>query len=186
MPALHSQAYDVQGSVNRIAGSAEMEATMKKIIIGSDKSGFWLKEAVKAYLSEEGYEVTDGGTLKEEEPKPYFEVAEAIAERISKGEFERGILICGTGMGMAIVANKFKGVYASVCENTFAAEKARAINDANVLTLGGWITAEFTGIEIVKTFLATQFTQNLEEWRAKNLVNARKQVQLLEEKIYKG
>lgn len=157
---------------------------MKKIIIGSDKSGFLLKEAVKLYLVENGYEVTDGGTLKEDEPKPYFEVAEAVGRRMSEGEFEKAVLICGTGMGMAIVANKFKGVYAAVCENTFAAEKARAINDANVLTMGGWITAEIVGCEIVRTFLDTEFTQNLEEWRAKNLVNARIEVKKLEEKIY--
>lgn len=153
---------------------------MKKIIIGSDKSGFSLKEAVKAYLLETGYDVTDGGTLSEENGKTYYEVASAVAQRISDGEFEKGILICGTGMGMAIVANKYKGVYAAVCENTFAAEKARAINDANVLTMGGWITGEFVGIEIVKTFLKTEFTQNLEDWRAKNLTKAREQVKIIE------
>lgn len=158
---------------------------MKKIIIGSDKSGFSLKEAVKTYILEAGYEVTDGGSLNEENAKPYYEVAAAVAERISKGEFEKGILICGTGMGMSVVANKYKGVYAAVCENTYAAEKARAINDANVLTLGGWITGEFVGIEIVKTFLNTGFTQNLEEWRAKNLIKAREQVKMLEEENFR-
>jgi ribose 5-phosphate isomerase B len=158
---------------------------MKRIIIGSDKSGFMLKESIKKLLTEQGFEVTDGGTLNEEQPKPYFEVASAVAERISKGEFEKGILICGTGMGMAIVANKYQGVYAAVCENTFAAEKARAINDANVITLGGWITAEFVGCEIVKTFLNSEFTQNLEDWRAKNLEKARIEVKKIEAEIYK-
>ncbi len=157
---------------------------MKRIIIGSDKSGFSLKEVIKKLLTESGYEVTDGGTIKEEEPKPYFEVAAAVAKRISEGEFQKGILICGTGMGMAIVANKYKGVYAAVCENTFAAEKARAINDANVLTLGGWITGEIAGCEIVKTFLDTKFTQNLEDWRANNLINAKMQIEKIEEKMY--
>ncbi len=158
---------------------------MKRIIIGSDKSGFTLKEAIKEYLNGSGYEVTDDGTVKQEEPKPYFEVAAAVAKRISEDEFQKGILICGTGMGMAIVANKYKGVYAAVCENTFAAEKARAINDANILTLGGWITAEFAGCEIVNTFLKTEFTQNLEEWRAKNLINAKILIENLEEEIYR-
>ncbi|AEY66984.1 RpiB/LacA/LacB family sugar-phosphate isomerase [Clostridium sp. BNL1100] len=158
---------------------------MKKIIIGSDKSGFPLKEAIKAHLTQLGYEVTDGGTLKEEEPKPYFEVASAVAKRVSDGEFERAVLICGTGMGVSIVANKYKGVYAAVCENTYAAEKARAINDANILCLGGWLTAEFVGCAMVDTFLNTEFTQNLEEWRAKNLRNARIQVKNIEDEIYK-
>lgn len=158
---------------------------MKKIIIGSDKSGFTLKETIKAHLVEAGYEVVDNGTTNVEEPKPYFEVASAIAKRVSEGEFEKAILICGTGMGMSIVANKYKGVYAAVCENTYAAEKARAINDANILTLGGWITAEFVGCQMVDTFLNTEFTQNLEDWRAKNLINARIQVKNIEEEIYK-
>jgi ribose 5-phosphate isomerase B len=158
---------------------------MKKILIGSDKSGFPLKEGIKAHLVNSGYEVIDGGTTNEEEPKPYFEVASAVAKRVSEGEFERAVLICGTGMGMSIVANKYKGVYAAVCENTYAAEKARAINDANILTMGGWITAEFVGCAMVDTFLNTEFTQNLEDWRAKNLQNARIQVKNIENEIYK-
>lgn len=158
---------------------------MKKIIIGSDKSGFPLKEAIKAHLIQLGYEVTDGGTKNEEEPKPYFEVASAIAKRVSGGEFERAVLICGTGMGVSIVANKYKGVYAAVCENTYAAEKARAINDANILCLGGWLTAEFAGCAMVDAFLNTEFTQNIEEWRAKNLRNARIQIKNIENEIYK-
>ena len=81
----------------------------KRVVIGSDKSGFRLKEAVKSHLTELGYEVADEGTRKEEEPKPYFQVAPVIAKKIQSGEFERGILICGTGMGMAVVANKYKG-----------------------------------------------------------------------------
>ncbi|SCP97955.1 RpiB/LacA/LacB family sugar-phosphate isomerase [Anaerobium acetethylicum] len=157
---------------------------MKKIIIGSDKSGFLLKEAVKTHLTEAGYEVSDYGTLNEEEPKPYFEVAAAVAKRVSDGEAEKAILICGTGMGMAIVANKFKNVYAAVCENTYAAEKARAINDANVLTMGGWITGEIVGCAMADVFLNTEFTQNLEEWRANNLRNARIQVKNIENEIY--
>ncbi len=157
---------------------------MERIIIGSDKSGFALKEAVKFHLAEAGYEVVDGGTLWEEEPKPYYEVADAVAKRVADGEFERAVLICGTGMGMAIVANKYKGVYAAVCENTYAAEKARAINDANVLTMGGWITGEIVGCAMVDTFLGTEFTQNLEEWRANNLKKFRTEVKRLEDEIY--
>lgn len=157
---------------------------MKKIIIGSDKSGFPLKEAVKAHLIECGYEVEDCGTQSLEEPKPYFEVAPVLAKKISSGEYEKGILVCGTGMGMAIVANKYPGVYAAVCENTYAAEKCRAINDANVLTMGGWITADWVGCAIVDTFLNTGFTDNLEEWRKAFLTNAREQVKQIEQGIY--
>ena len=157
---------------------------MKKIIIGSDKSGFQLKEAVKAYLVEAGYEVTDAGSQSEENAMFYYEAAENVAPRVGGGEFEKGILICGTGMGMSIVANKHKGVYAAVCENTYAAEKSRAINNANILTMGGWITGEVVGCQIADTFLNTEFTQNLEEWRANNLRNAEKKVKEIEEQIY--
>lgn len=158
---------------------------MGKILIGSDKSGYLLKEAIRAYLLENGYEVEDEGPYGAEEARPYYVTADTAAKRISGGEYERGILICGTGMGMAIVANKYPGVYAAVCENTFAAEKARAINDANVLTLGAWITGEFVGCEMVRIFLDTKFTENLEEWRAKNLCIAREEVKRIENEIYR-
>jgi len=157
---------------------------MKKIIIGSDKSGYVLKESIKAHLNQLGYEVFDSGTTNIDEPMPYFKAAKAVAEKVSKGEFEKAILICGTGMGMSIVANKYKGVYAAVCENTYAAEKARAINDANVLTMGGWITGEIVGCEITDKFLNTEFTQNLEEWRANNLKIAKSEILKTEDEIY--
>ncbi len=145
----------------------------KKVIIGSDKSGFGLKEVV------------DDGTIDPENAMMYDAVARKVAPRVSSGEFEKGILICGTGMGMSIVANKFKGVSAAVCENTFAAEKARAINDANILTLGGWISAPEVGISIADTFLNTEFTQNLEDWRAENLKKAKVRVAELENENFK-
>ena len=157
---------------------------MKKIIIGSDKSGYTLKEAVKAHLTEQGYEVTDCGTTDIEKPLPYYETAVILAQKIQSGDFEKGILICGTGMGMSVVANKFKGVYAAVCDTTYAAEKSRAINDANVLTMGGWITADIMGCEITDKFLSTEFTQGLEEWRQKFLTNARAKVKEIENTIY--
>ena len=142
---------------------------MNNIFIGSDKSGFLLKEAVKAYLIENGYTVSDIGTLNEDQPLPYYQVAEIGSKKIQNKEFERGILICGTGMGMSIVANKHEGVYASACESVYAAEKARAINNANVLCMGGWVIAPIMGVEMTKTFLNTGFTQNLEDWRARNI-----------------
>jgi sugar-phosphate isomerases, RpiB/LacA/LacB family len=157
---------------------------MKKVLIGSDKSGFELKEALKVHLTEQGYEVSDCGTTDVEEPKGYFIVAPIAAQKIADKEFEKAILICGTGMGMAIVANKYQGVYAAVCENTYAAEKSRAINDANVLTLGGWITGEIVGCEIADKFLQTEFTENLETWRQEFLRNAREKVKEIENNIY--
>jgi ribose 5-phosphate isomerase B len=115
---------------------------------------------------------------------PYFKVAPVAAEKIQAGEFDKGILICGTGMGMAVVANKFKGVYAAACESTYAAEKCRAINDANILTMGGWMIGSVLGCEMADKFLNTSFTQGLEPWRQEFLTNARTKVYEIEDGIY--
>lgn len=142
---------------------------MKKIIIGSDLSGFQLKEAVKEYLQSEGYTITDVGVVDEDKPAPFYVVGKAVAEKITDQTFERGIAICGTGMGMSLTANKFEGVRAAAVESLLATEKCRAINDANVLCMGGWLVAPFLGVEMAKTFLNTGFTENLEDWRAEKL-----------------
>lgn len=153
---------------------------MNKIFIGSDKSGFALKEAIKSYLIEQNYTVEDIGTTDENAPSPFFDVSQKGAKLIQNKVYERGILICGTGMGMSVVANKHEGVYAAACESVYAAEKARAINDANVLCMGGWIIAPVMGVEMTKVFLNTHFTQNLEDWRARNLEKARIVVKSIE------
>lgn len=156
-----------------------------KVIIGADKSGFELKEAVKTHLSEKGIIVYDCGTLDLEHVKPFYVTASLLAPRIQSGEYEKGILICGTGAGMAIVANKYQGVYAMPCMDIYDARMCRAINDANVMTMGGWKTAPEIGCEMVDIFLSTDFTQGLEEWRQKFLKGAREEVKKLEEEIYK-
>jgi ribose 5-phosphate isomerase B len=158
---------------------------MEKIFIGSDKSGFALKEAVKAYLIENNFDVADVGTLDEEQPLPFFEVAHIGASKIQDQTFKRGILICGTGMGMSIVANKHEGVYAAACESVYAAEKCRAINDANILCMGGWVIAPIMGVEMTKAFINTAFTQNLEDWRAKNIEKARIAVREIEKTSFR-
>ena len=110
-----------------------------KIAIGSDKSGFYLKEFILARLSEKGIEITDLGTADVEQPHPFFEVASIVGKAVSNGEYERAILICGTGMGMSQVANKFRGVLAACCETTYSARMCRAINNSNILCMGGWV-----------------------------------------------
>lgn len=157
---------------------------MEKLFIGSDKSGYPLKENIKEYLIANKIDFEDIGTTDEENPFPFFVVAEKGAKAIQNKEFSRGILICGTGMGMSVVANKHEGVYAAACESVFAAEKARAINDANVLCMGGWIIAPFMGLEMAKVFLNTEFTQNLEDWRAVNLRNAKIEVSKIEKSSF--
>lgn len=156
-----------------------------KIAMGSDKSGYYLKESVKKYLTEKSHTVEDFGTKDFEKGIPYYEVAPLVAKKIQKGEFEKGILICGTGMGMAIVANKFKGVYAAPVESLYGAIKCRAINNANILTMGGWIIAENMAFEMVDAFLSTEFTQGLEEWRQEFLKKAAVKVSEIENEIYR-
>ena len=155
-----------------------------KIAIASDLSGFPLKEAIVKHLRENKHEVTDFGIPSEAEAAPYFMQAPKVAKAIQKGEAERGILVCGTGQGMAIVANKFKGVYACVVDDIFSGERAKIVNDANVITLGGWITAPFVGCEIVDAWLSMSFTQKM-EFKHDFLANAFQEVKKIEEANFK-
>ncbi|MBR0081146.1 MAG: RpiB/LacA/LacB family sugar-phosphate isomerase [Clostridia bacterium] len=155
-----------------------------KLAIGSDKSGFAVKEAVKAYLTEAGVVFDDLGTVDLLDVHPYYRVASDVAPRVQDGTYEKAILICGTGAGMSVVANKFKGVYAVACEGVYAAKMARAINNANVLCMGGWIVGPEMAIEMVKTFLMTDWCQDLEDWRAVNMHKFAAEVRTIEDGIY--
>lgn len=156
-----------------------------KLAIASDLSGFPLKQAIVEHLKErEDIEIIDFGIESEDKPRPYFEQAPKVARAIQNGEAEKGILICGTGQGMAIVANKHKGVYACVVDGVFAGERAKIINNANVITLGGWITAPFLATQIVDAWLSVEFTQKM-AFKKDFLTNAFKQVQALEEEMFK-
>lgn len=155
-----------------------------KVAIGSDKSGFAAKEAIKAYLLESGAEFDDLGTVSLEKVHPYYQVASEVAPKIQSGEYDRAVLICGTGAGMSVVANKYKNVYAVACESLYSAKMARAINNANILCMGGWIVGPEMAVEMVKTFLATDWCQDLEDWRAENMHKFSAQVKLIEDGIY--
>ena len=130
--------------------------TKKRIAIGADHAGFKLKEFVKSFLKEKGFEVIDVGTYSEERCH-YPIYAQKVAQMVSKGEIEKGILICGSGIGMSIVANKFKGVRAALCHNIYSAKYSRLHNNSNILCLGGRVTGEDLTKEIVETWLETPF-----------------------------
>ena len=155
-----------------------------KIAIGSDKSGFSVKEALKAYLTEAGVEFEDLGTTDLAEVHPYYQVASEVEPRVQSGEFDRAVLICGTGAGMSVVSNKYKGIYAVACEGIYSAKMARAINNANILCMGGWIVGPELAIEMVKTFLNTAWCQDLEDWRAENMHKFAAKVSAIEDGIY--
>lgn len=155
-----------------------------KIAIGSDKSGFTAKEAIKAYLKETGADFDDLGTLDMEHVMPYYAVADTVAPLVQQGRYDRAVLICGTGAGMSVVSNKYKGVYAVACEGVYSAKMARAINGANVLCMGGWIVGPEMAVDMTRTFLATDWLQDLEPWRAENLKKFSAQVAGIEDRIY--
>ena len=129
---------------------------MGQIIIGSDHAGFPLKEVVKQYLAEMGYAVTDAGT---DSPAnvDYPDFGAIVAQRVSAGEFDRGILVCGSGVGMSIVANKFPGVRAALCLDEETARMSRLHNDANILVLAGRRTEAEAAKSIARLWLNTEF-----------------------------
>lgn len=127
-----------------------------RITIGADHAGFELKEAVKTHLVDEGHAVTDVGT-NSAEPADYPLIAALVAADVSSGAAEAGVLACGTGMGMAIAANKVRGVRAVQVNDVAFAEIARRHNDANVVSLAGRSVDEAAAFAIVDAFLTTEF-----------------------------
>lgn len=127
------------------------------IAIASDHGGFELKEELKAFLKGMGISCLDLGTTNGEESVDYPDFGMELARRVSNGEIDRGVLVCGTGIGMSIVANKFPNVRAALVWDTFTARMAKEHNDANVLVIGGRTTAREMATEIVKTWLEARF-----------------------------
>ncbi len=134
-----------------------------KVIIAADPFALTLKRAVLGYLKEKGYETIDLGST-DEKAIPYFECGITASKALQAGKGDRAILMCGTGMGMAIVANRFKGVTAAVVESVFAAKMCRAINNANALCLGSMIWGDWMAKEAVEVFLATNLADGLPQF----------------------
>lgn len=130
-----------------------------KIAIGADEAGFTLKECIKAFLQEQQADVTDFGLMDGEEIIDYPDVGFAVAEEIAKGQFDRGILICGTGIGMTITADKVPGIRAALCHDTYSAERAVRSNNAQVLTMGARVIGPELAKHIVRTWLDATFDQ---------------------------
>jgi len=138
------------------------------IIIGADHAGFFLKEEIKKYLRELNNDVTDVGTWSDQSVD-YPDFGSSVAERVSSGEIERGILICGSGVGMSIVANKFPHVKAVLAMDTETAMMSRKHNDTNILTLAARRTDGETAKEIVAVWLATEFEGGRHAQRLKKI-----------------
>ena len=127
-----------------------------KIAIGSDHGGFELKENLKRLITELGHEVKDCG-CHSSESTDYPIYGKAVAELVMAGAVDSGILICGTGIGMSMVANRFPGIRAALCHELFTARMSRAHNDANILCIGARVTGPGLAEEMVKVWLSTPF-----------------------------
>ena len=156
-----------------------------KVVIASDFSGFRLKEAVKNYLISKRYDVTDVGQLKEEEHVLYFNSAAALAKAIQSGQYDRGIVICGTGAGVSMIVNKFKGVYCVACESVFTAEKTSLINNANVLAMGERVVSYSMGQDMAEKWLEGIWCQGFAEERKKKNEAGFAALQQIENKNFK-
>ena len=126
------------------------------IALGCDHGGFGLKNAIKQYLEENHIEYKDFGCMTEESVN-YGPIAAQVARSVAGGQCEKGILCCGTGIGMSIAANKVKGIRASVCTNEFCTEMTRRHNDSNILCLGGRVISEEMAVKLAKIYLETPF-----------------------------
>jgi ribose 5-phosphate isomerase B len=127
-----------------------------RLAIGADINGLAMKEAVKRHLTEQGHEVVDFG-VQEGEDQDYPDVAEPVARAVVAGEVDRAVLVCGTGLGMAIVANKVRGVRAAPVTDPYSAERAIKSNDARVLCLGGKVVGIDVAILLVQHWMAGEF-----------------------------
>ena len=133
-----------------------MSDKKEPILIASDHYGLTLKDPIRDYLIEKGYEVKDLG-VNSEEPVLYPEIAIQLSEELLKNNYSRGILVCGTGVGMAIVANKVPGVRAAVIHDPYSAERSRASNDAQVATLGSLVIGVNAAKKMIDIWLESEF-----------------------------
>ncbi len=139
-----------------------------KIAVGADHAGFRLKNHLARFLELLGHQVADQGTFSEESVD-YPDFAAAVAGEVAGGRADRGILVCGTGLGVAIAANKIDGIRAATCNDLFTAGKSREHNDANVLTLGARLVGEGLAEEIVRSFIETGFAAGRHQRRLEKI-----------------
>jgi ribose 5-phosphate isomerase B len=157
--------------------SSERYKEKDMIAIGSDHGGFELKEAIKTLLNERSVSVIDMGT-DNGDSVDYPDFGEKVARKVSSGEAEKGVLVCGTGIGMSIVANKFPGVRAALATDTYMAKMAKQHNNANILVLGGRVIDKNEAREMIEIWLDTEFEGGRHQGRLEK-INA------LEKELYR-
>lgn len=131
-----------------------------KLVISSDHAGFSLKEEVRAYLTKAGHEVVDLGAYKYEAGDDYPDFAERVGEAIKRGDAPRGVLICGSGVGVSVAANKIPGIRAAMCHDTYSAHQGVEHDDMNVIVMGARIIGTSLAYELVNAFINAKFISN--------------------------
>ena len=144
------------------------------IAIGSDHGGYDLKMEIISYLNSQGLECKDFGSCNGKESVDYPDYGKTVAEAVSSGEFEKGIIICGTGLGISITANKVPGIRAALCTDSYMARMSREHNDANVLCLGERVTGQGLAMDIVEGWLKTEFAGGRHAKRVKKILDLEK------------
>ena len=145
-----------------------------RLVLGADHGGYSLKERLKAALAEWGYACTDIGTHSETSVD-YPDIARQVVAALHSGQAERGILVCGTGIGMSMVANKYPGIRAALCHDEFTARMSREHNDANVLVLGGRVLNEDSARRILRVWLDTEFAGERHSRRVEKIAQIEKE-----------
>ncbi|MDR1531132.1 MAG: ribose 5-phosphate isomerase B [Clostridiales bacterium] len=155
------------------------------IAIGCDHGGYELKTTVKDYLSQQGITWRDVGCDSADSAADYPDYAKAVTDAILRGECEKGVLLCGTGIGVSIAANRVRGIRAALCHDVFSARQSRWHNDANVLAMGGRVIGTGAALEVLKAFLETEFSNDERHVRRlgklKNMSNGELSVDFKEE-----
>ena len=129
-----------------------------KLVIGADHAGYEMKQATVEHLKELGHEVIDVGTNEPGKPDDYPDFAELVARQIQSGKAERGILICGSGVGVSVAANKFKGIRAGICHDHYSARQGVEHDDMNVLVLGSRVIGPAAAVDLVDGYLSAKFS----------------------------
>ena len=156
-----------------------------KIALGSDLMGFSTKEYLKKDLTERGHEVLDLGTLSLDKPIDHISAADRVSAAVLSGDCRFGILLCRTGMGISIAANKHPGIHCALCESALTAREARRINNCNVLAIGGGIVDQETAVQIAAAFLKTGFAEGESEERKALLERNLSKLAQLEERTFR-
>ncbi|HEV1996477.1 MAG TPA: ribose 5-phosphate isomerase B [Candidatus Acidoferrum sp.] len=152
------------------------EASAKlRIAIGADHAGYPVKESIKKYLESAGYAVDDEGTWSEESVD-YPDYGKAVGERVAAKQDDYGIVVCASGIGISIAANKVPGIRAALAHDVTTARLSREHNDANVLAMGGRVVTDALAIEMVKTFLSTPFAHGRHQRRIDKIAEMEKEV----------